>query len=480
MTGITTGLTLTGTGTGTESGAIGSSLTTSALASLTKSNTGMWTLSNNVFNKGTLTVQGGTLEAANSSALYVGATGSWTKTNIIVKNSGSTLAFGVGTGGFSSANMDTLVTNLVAGGTAAGGFETGTAIGFDTTGGNFSFGGGSDPLITNNSVGGVIGLTKLGANTLTLAAANTYTGVTTISGGNLNVGVAETAGTSGPMGDSAAANPGSILFNGGTLQYSSANHNDYSGRFSTTANQPISIDTNGQTVTFATALQGSGTTLTLNDTAVTKGSLTLSATNTYSGATNINGGTLILAGTGNIATSATSVNSTGVLGGTGLAGALTLNDGGAIAPGAGGSDTTGRLSAASLVWNAVSSSSSLTFNLDGASQNSTNLNLSGAFNQGSTGSALTINLTDNGTITGAGDYDLVNFTNTNFTSTSQFTLNSALSYSAGLTGSLVLNAGQLDFDVVAAVPEPGTWALMLGGLALLVFVRIHRHETTLN
>ena len=97
----------------------------------------------------------------------------------------------------------------------------------------------------------------------------------------------ETAGTSGPLGKS-----GAITFAGGTLQYSSTNAFDYSSRFATTS-QPMQIDTNGQTVTFASALMGSTAgSLTLNDTASTPGSLSLTAANAYSGTTTITGGTL--------------------------------------------------------------------------------------------------------------------------------------------------------------------------------------------
>jgi autotransporter-associated beta strand protein len=108
----------------------------------------------------------------------------------------------------------------------------------------------------------------------------------------LNAGVAETAGVSGPFGNQLANAAGTILFGGGTLQYSAANNNDYSGRFSTSGNQPISIDTNGQSVTFGTAIQGAGTSLTLID-STGSGSLTLTASNTYSGGTTVASGTLV-------------------------------------------------------------------------------------------------------------------------------------------------------------------------------------------
>ena len=65
------------------------------------------------------------------------------------------------------------------------------------------------------AISGVGSLTKLGGGSLFLDAANTYTGTTTLSAGTLNLGVAEIAGTSGPLGQSAANNPGSIVLGGG-------------------------------------------------------------------------------------------------------------------------------------------------------------------------------------------------------------------------------------------------------------------------
>ncbi|HEV3415262.1 MAG TPA: autotransporter-associated beta strand repeat-containing protein, partial [Pirellulales bacterium] len=127
------------------------------------------------------------------------------------------------------------------------------------------------------------GLIKTGSGALTLTGANTYTLGTTLSGGTLNLGSAETVGSSGPLGASSSSNHGNIVFSGGTLQYSSVNHNDYSGRFSTAANQSVSIDTNGQNVTFATALTSSGGTLNK----LGAGTLTLSAANTYTGVTTL-------------------------------------------------------------------------------------------------------------------------------------------------------------------------------------------------
>jgi autotransporter-associated beta strand protein len=98
----------------------------------------------------------------------------------------------------------------------------------------------------------------------------------------------ETPGTSGPLGKAAANNAGSIVLNGGYLQYSASNQNDYSGRFSTAASQQYNVDTNGQNVTWAAPLISAGGSLTK----VGAGILTLTGSSTYSGATTVNAGTL--------------------------------------------------------------------------------------------------------------------------------------------------------------------------------------------
>jgi autotransporter-associated beta strand protein len=118
-------------------------------------------------------------------------------------------------------------------------------------------------------------LTKLGNGAVTLTGANSYSGRTNFNAGTLNVG------SSGALGS------GTLSFGGGTLQYSSSNTTDYSSRFSSAANQLYRIDTNGQNITFASALTSSGGSLTK----LGAGALTLSGANSYSGGTNFNGGT---------------------------------------------------------------------------------------------------------------------------------------------------------------------------------------------
>ena len=97
------------------------------------------------------------------------------------------------------------------------------------------------------------------ASATALDAANTYTGATIAAGENNDLlQHAENVGVSARWGTSPANNPGSIILGGGYLEYSSVNQNDYSGRFSTAANQCYNANTDSQNVIWATPLVSSG------------------------------------------------------------------------------------------------------------------------------------------------------------------------------------------------------------------------------
>jgi autotransporter-associated beta strand protein len=141
--------------------------------------------------------------------------------------------------------------------------------------------------LANSSGGGVLALAKTGVGTWVLGGNNTYTGGTSLNGGVLNVNNTGALGSSGTI---------SFGGSGGTLQYSTNNQVDYSARIANSTNA-ISIDTNGQGVTYASGLPSS------NVGGLTKlggGTLTLQGANTYLGNTTIKAGTLALTGTATI------------------------------------------------------------------------------------------------------------------------------------------------------------------------------------
>jgi autotransporter-associated beta strand protein len=169
-------------------------------------------------------------------------------------------------------------------------------------------------VLKNNgtTIAGTIAVANASTGTLTLTGNNTFAGTINLQSGVLQAGNANSLGTTSKL-----------IFGGGTLAYGGIT-TDFSGKFSTATGQAFNINTNGQNVTFATALAGASNTLTK----LGAGVLTLSKTNTYTGATTVNAGTLKV--TGSIASSAATVagGSLALVGGT--AGAVSVSSGAAL------------------------------------------------------------------------------------------------------------------------------------------------------
>jgi fibronectin-binding autotransporter adhesin len=298
--------------TGTVSGAI------SGTGPLTKTDSGTVSLTGANSYTGATTVSLGTLKAGSTSAFG--------------SNSALTVASGA------TLDMAGFANSI---GSLAG---AGTVTNSSATAATLTAGGDNTSTTASGTIqdgAGTLALTKTGSGTLTLSGSNTYSGGVNINAGTLN------AGSSGALGSS-----GTVSFGGGTLQYSASNQTDYSSRFSSAGSQLWAIDTNAQSVTYASALAGTGSTLTKLGT----GTLTLSGANTYSGTTSINAGTL-------------TIGSAGTLGSGSYAGAISIASGSTLAYSSGAAQTlSGVLSGAGALTKDTSSSSTLT--LTGANTHS--------------------------------------------------------------------------------------------------------------
>ncbi|MES2605048.1 MAG: autotransporter-associated beta strand repeat-containing protein, partial [Pseudomonadota bacterium] len=135
----------------------------------------------------------------------------------------------------------------------------------------------SDATSYSGAMSGSGTLAKSGGGTLTISGANTYTGGTTITGGRVNFTALNNFGTS------------NITLNGGGIQWAAGSTVDVSARLAPLGAAGGTLDINLNTVTLASAITGTG--------ALTKMSnvtLTLTGTNSFTGATIISAGVLQL------------------------------------------------------------------------------------------------------------------------------------------------------------------------------------------
>ena len=222
---------------------------------------------------------GGSGGTANGGAIYVATGGTLT----ILDSPISGAAVTGGAGGSSGTGQGPSAFNGTAGGTGsaqgAGIFLSGVTANVGVTGGTVTYGntiGG-----TGLTTGGVnTALNKTGAGTLVLSATNTFTGNVNISGGALSV--ATTANLGNLANDVIISNGGTLAVTGTTTF---ANGRDFKIAGLST------IDIAAATTTTLQGIVADGATAgTLIKAGA--GTLLLSATNTYTGATNVNGGTL--------------------------------------------------------------------------------------------------------------------------------------------------------------------------------------------
>ncbi len=167
---------------------------------LVKSGAGPLTLTGANTYTGTTSINAGLLNFRNLTSMpgYATATGSGNTVSIAT---GSSLAVGVGgASGFSIADFDAIKANT----SGKFNFATASGIGMDTTNGNVSYTG-----LVNDFTGGPTIFSKLGTNSLILNSAHTYTGVTNVIAGTLQLGDGTTDAS---LATSAVTNTGTLEF----------------------------------------------------------------------------------------------------------------------------------------------------------------------------------------------------------------------------------------------------------------------------
>ena len=244
---------------------------------------------------GNTTVNGGVLTFLNTNAKPT--------SDFTTVGSGGTVALGIGTGAYTTSDVDALNANTFTNVS----LDSASGIGISTV----------LPLTYSTSITGARSFAKLGVGALTLTGTNSYTGRTLLYAGAFILNNPETA-TEGPFG-APSTTPGSIVLNGGFIRYTSAFFADYSSRFSTASEQRYNIETNGQNVTWATALTSTlgsvSKGLAAGPNVNNLGTLRLTGANTYTGPTSVFGGLLIID------------NPATVIGSTTVAPAMILNGG---------------------------------------------------------------------------------------------------------------------------------------------------------
>ncbi len=439
---------------------------------------------------GSLTYNGSAIFTLSGANTYTGAT---------TINSG-TLAVGandtIGGGSSVAINGGTLdlgtFNQTVAGVVLNSGSITGSTGVLSSA--TYSLKSGSVSAILGDYLGGPTDVDIDGGSTVTLSGANTYTGTTTIALGSIanfqngtafgtNSNINVTSGNTIQVQGGIAGGSGSTFINlrgigatslgaTGALQNVSGN-NSYSGAVHLVTDSTIATDAGK--LTLSGSVSGSAT-LTKEGTGI----LALTGNNTYDFGTVINAGVLLA----NNATSSTGtytvdVNSGGTLGGSGTINpsdvvsgvAVNIASGGTLSPsnGIGTSTLTLALQPGTTV--NLAAGASLVFDLGAIGASDEVLVTGGLLSlNGQQFSDFTFN-TQSGF--SAGNYILMDSANGIIGSLGANLTGMVGGYNATLT--LVGNDLELQ---VAVVPEPGTYAMILGGLMVLVCLQRRKNKVS--
>ncbi len=289
-------LNLTGTCTfaGSLAAAIGDNGT--GAVSVTKNGPGVVALTGNNTYTGGATVNAGVLSIGKTQAQGAGT---------VTATATGAVALGVGTGGYTTANVDSLIANTLTGFS----LDPAAGAGIDTSIGAVSYSlpnTGTRPFV------------KVGGSALTLNGSSTYGGSVTVYNGTLAVTNLANGGSASPLGASSSAATNLVL-NGGTFQFTGS-ANASTDRGFTICNNGAVLDASG-TGTAGITWNGSPA----YD--VTNVARTLNLVGANAGGTNIFSGTITDNGTGMLTLNKSGAGTWWVSGTNSFTGGVSFNQG---------------------------------------------------------------------------------------------------------------------------------------------------------
>lgn len=438
-------------------------------------------LSGGISGSGTLTVRGAISNNASSllvlSGSNTGFTGSWVltgsasfNTSYALSGPGLSIASDLSLGAVPSAavNQITFSTNSTAQLLLATGVTLNANRGISLSSGSNAYlntaGTGTAEIAGSISGDGRVSVLSGASNRITvLSGNNTYTGSTSVLSGTLRAGSTTAFGVNSAVSLSNTSNA-ALSLNNYSNAIGSLSGGGGSGGNVSLGTATLTTGANNTDTTFAGIISGTGGKLTKTGTGV----FTLTGVNTYTGATIVDGGSLIV--DGSLASgSAVTVNSGGTLGGSGtIRGTTTLASGSKLSAGSNSAATltfSGGLDIAA----AANDSAAFVFTLG----TSFDKIVAGSLTLG-TG---VIDAADFSFTTGSGfadgqSYTLFESTSVAGTFTSFFLTNIG---GSGIDGTVALDGNNIVLTT-SAVPEPSTYAALLGGTALLAAGIVRRRR----
>lgn len=307
-----------------------------------------------------------------------------------------------------------------------------------------------DGVISEADSGDTLSIEKIGTGIVTLTAANTYTGNTTVTAGTLQLGSGSDTGSLNPDSD--------ISISAGATF---------------TVNRDDEVV---QGIDFSTAvITGEGNFEQAGD-----GTTILSADNSYKGTTTVSEGVLLINGDQSLATGHVTVEDGGTLGGGGIIGGTgtvtTIEDGGILTAGTVSAGPPDGLNTATLTFNGeVNLESGSVWLVDLVAGSGGPVDMIRVFGELNIHSSATLELILGGVFLEHERYVIADYTGGNWNN---------VEFQGMADGALVGPGDQYriryadngNFITLTAVPEPGTFGLL--GLALVgvLFRRIRKHR----